>query len=190
MIQIGNGKSKPRDGGSLNRNETALPPVQRDHFLSRLTNHIPPGQFFRYLLVGGWNTIFGYSTFAGIYYCLHRFTIPTTNVYWQVTSAQIVSVPINFTASYLSYKFLVFKTRGNYLREWLKSIAVYGTGFLPGLVLLPLLVKALLYLPYIHGSAPYIANALLTAVVVVYSFLGHKHVTFKVAPGADSGAEQ
>ena len=30
---------------------------------SRLTGHIPPGQFLRYLLVGGWNTVFGYTCF-------------------------------------------------------------------------------------------------------------------------------
>ena len=173
----------------MNADGTALPPAQRDHFLNRLIDHIPPGQFFRYLVVGGWNTLFGYSTFAGIYYLLHRYSIPEANVYWQAISAQIISVPINFTASYVCYKLLVFKTRGNYLREWLKSIAVYGTAFLPGLVLLPMLVKALLYLPHIHGSAPYIANALLTAVVVVYSFLGHKHVTFKISPGTASGSD-
>jgi putative flippase GtrA len=182
MIQIGNGKSKPRDGGSLNGNETALPPAQRDHFLSRLTNHIPPGQFFRYLLVGGWNTIFGYSSFAGAYYLFHRYSIPAANVYWQVITAQVVCTPINFTVAYFCYKLFVFKTEGNYLREWLKSIAVYGSALLPGLVLLPLLVKALLYVPHVHDSAPYVANAMLTGALVIYSFLGHKHVTFSMPP--------
>jgi putative flippase GtrA len=137
-------------------------------------------QFLRYIVVGGWNTVFGYATFAGSYYGLHRYAVPTSNVYWQVVTAQIIATPINFTASYLCYKFLVFKTRGNYLREWLKSIAVYVSSLLPGLVLLPLLVKALLFIPQFHESAPYLANAVLMSVVVIYSFLGHKHVTFKV----------
>ena len=30
----------------------------------RLVDHIPPGQFGRYLLVGAWNTLFGYGSFA------------------------------------------------------------------------------------------------------------------------------
>jgi|SRR5580658_4122033 putative flippase GtrA len=172
----------PRDGGPLNIDEDAPPSLQAGFFL-RLSSHIPPGQFLRYILVGGWNTIFGYSIFAGIYYLLHRLRIPTANVYWQVITAQIVSNPINITVSYLGYKLFVFKTRRNYLREWLKSIAVYGMGFLPGLVLLPLLVAALLHVPHIQGSAPYIANALLLGVGAIYSFLAHKHVTFKVSPG-------
>jgi putative flippase GtrA len=154
-----------------------------DGVFKRLSSHIPPGQFLRYIVVGGWNTAFGYSTFAVIYYLLHRYDLPVANVYWQVFTAQIISVPINFTGSYVCYKLFVFRTKGNYLREWLKAIAVYGFGFLPGLVLLPLLVKALLYLPYMQGSAPYIANALLMGVVVIYSFLGHKHFTFRVSPG-------
>jgi putative flippase GtrA len=157
--------------------------------LQRLINHIPPGQFLRYVLVGGWNTIFGYSTFAGIYYVLHRQGFPGANVYWQVITAQMVCVPINFTASYFCYKLFVFKTKGNYLREWLKSIAVYGSSFLPGLILVPLLVRALLFLPYGHGSAPYIASGLMTGVGVIYSFLGHKHVTFKVSPETTSEME-
>ena len=172
----------------MNTNESMSSPPEARFFQS-LINHIPPGQFFRYILVGGWNTVFGYSTFAGIYYLLHSYAIPTANVYWQVVTAQIISIPINFTASYFCYKLFVFKTRGNYLREWLKSIAVYGSAFLPSLVLLPLLVRALLYVPHIHGSAPYVANALLTGVGVIYSFLGHKHVTFKVSPGRISGSE-
>jgi putative flippase GtrA len=140
-------------------------------------------QFVRYVVVGGWNTVFGYCAFAGIYYLLHRYAVPAANVYWQVTAAQIVSIPINLTCSYLCYKIFVFRTKGNYLREWLKSIAVYGSSFLPGLVLLPLLVKALSYVPHMGGSAPYIASALLLGVGAIYSFLGHKHITFKAPPG-------
>jgi putative flippase GtrA len=159
--------------------ETPSEQMPKGGTLKRLISHIPPGQFLRYIVVGGWNTVFGYSTFAGIYYLLHRYDLPAANVYWQVIMAQIISVPINFTGSYLCYKFFVFRTKGNYLREWLKSIAVYGSSFLPGLVLLPLLVKALLYVPRMHGSAPYVANALLLGVGAIYSFLGHKHITFK-----------
>ncbi|MHB8303515.1 MAG: hypothetical protein ACYDC6_11855, partial [Acidobacteriaceae bacterium] len=33
-------------------------------WIARLASHIPPGQFLRYLMVGGWNTLFGYSTYA------------------------------------------------------------------------------------------------------------------------------
>lgn len=144
---------------------------------SRLTRHIPPGKFLRYLLVGGWNTVFGYSTFAGIYYMLHRQRIPAAYVY-----AQVISNFINITVAFFGYKLFVFKTKGNYLREWMKAMAVYWSGFLPGLILLPLTIKALNYGFHLKESAPYIANAILMCVGVVYSFVGHSKVTFRVPP--------
>jgi hypothetical protein len=35
-----------------------------NQWIAKLTRHIPPGQFGRYLLVGAWNTLFGYGSFA------------------------------------------------------------------------------------------------------------------------------
>jgi putative flippase GtrA len=37
---------------------------------SRLSNHVPAGELGRYLLVGVWNTLFGYSTFAALVFLL------------------------------------------------------------------------------------------------------------------------
>ncbi|MGB6932747.1 MAG: hypothetical protein WBD91_08210, partial [Acidobacteriaceae bacterium] len=31
---------------------------------ARLARQVPPGQFARYLMVGVWNTVFGYSLYA------------------------------------------------------------------------------------------------------------------------------
>jgi putative flippase GtrA len=151
-------------------------------WFARLTGHIPPQQFLRYILVGVWNTLFGYSTFAGLYYLLHRHSFPAANVYWQVISAQVVSNLVNISVAFFGYKFFVFKTKGNYLREWLKAMAVYWSGFLPALLLLPLLVKALQYVPHAGTHAPYIANAILLCFGVIYNFFGHKHVTFRQKP--------
>ncbi len=150
---------------------------QHRGFFARLTRHIPPGKFLRYLLIGGWNTVFGYSTFAGIYYMLHRQRIPAAYIY-----AQVISNFINITVAFFGYKLFVFKTKGNYLREWLKAMAVYWSGFLPGLILLPLAIKALEFGFHLKESAPYIANAILLGVGVIYSFIGHSKVTFRVPP--------
>ncbi len=161
---------QPEDAGGI-------APQPKAGFLSRLTSHIPPGQFVRYIIVGVWNTAFGYSTFAGLYYFLHHRNIPAAYVY-----AQIVSNFFNISVAFLGYKWFVFKTKGNYLKEWLKAMAVYGSAFLPSLLLLPVLVKALEYGLHLKESAPYIANALLLGFGVIYSFIGHKNVTFRVPP--------
>jgi putative flippase GtrA len=151
----------------------------------RLFSHLPPGQFARYLCVGVFNTVFGYATFAIINYLLHRRGVPVSYIF-----ASAFSNLINITVAFLGYKFFVFRTKGNYLREWLKAMAVYWSGFLPALILLPTLVRALNWLlpPDFHllhyhlvrkDAAPYVANALLLVFSVVYSFFGHKKVTFR-----------
>ena len=165
--------TRPTD--PVNNGQFQLPPARR--LLSRLTAHIPPGQFARYVVVGVWNTVFGYSTFAGIYYLLHRERIPAAYIY-----AMVLSNFINITVAFFGYKIFVFKTKGNYLSEWMKAMAVYWSGFLPGLLLMPLLVKGLTYGAHLKESAPYIANAMLLGFGVIYSFIGHKNVTFRVPP--------
>jgi len=116
---------------------------------------------------------------------------------------------VNITFSYFGYKFFVFRTKGNYLREWLKCFAVYGAGMLPGLVVLSALTRflqsvihrhaaslhvglaaverhlsgrplaALHYLATGRAMAGYIAGALVIGVSTVYSFVGHKKITFR-----------
>jgi putative flippase GtrA len=146
--------------------------------LGRLISHFLPGQFLRYLLVGGWNTLFGYGTYA-------LFTaLLMPRVRFGYILASVFSSLINITMAYFGYKFLVFKTKGNYLVEWFRCILVYGSGMLPGLVLLPLLVEGLHYAFHLGRSAPYIGGAFITALTVIYSFFGHKHFSFRVPEDA------
>jgi putative flippase GtrA len=81
----------------------------------------------RYLIVGGWNTLFGYLSFATLYY----FFSPV--VHYMLI--MVMSTVINITNAFVFYKFLVFRTRGNYLREYLRFYAVYAVpiaaGFIP-----------------------------------------------------------
>jgi putative flippase GtrA len=139
----------------------------------QMTRHIPPGQFGRYLLVGAWNTVFGYGTFAA-------FTaILTPRVPYSYMWALILSSLLNITVAYLGYKWFVFKTKGNYLREWFRCIAVYGSGIAVGLIALPILVTLIRHKTRFELQAPYIAGAILTATTVVYSFVGHKKFSFR-----------
>ena len=141
--------------------------------LSALTQHIPAGQFGRYLVVGVWNTAFGYATFVFFTAILDRF-VPQSYML-----ASVISSFINISVSFLGYKWFVFKTKGNYLREWMRCVGVYGGNTLFGLAVLPLLVYGIRHQFHLQRQAPYIAGALLTVLTVVVSFFGHKHFSFK-----------
>lgn len=138
-----------------------------------LTAHIPAGQFGRYLLVGTGNTLFGYGTFA-LFTTLLAPVIPYSYV-----AASLISSVLNITVAYLGYKWFVFKTKGNYLREWARCVAVYSSAILLGMILLPIVVFVLRSSTRMTTSAPYVAGAILMACSTVYSFLGHKKFSFR-----------
>ena len=118
----------------------------------------------RYLMVGGWNTLFGYLVFVGLYFISKEF------IHYVIIL--ILSYIINITNAYLCYKFFVFKTKGNYLKEYFRFYLVYGTAFLINLALLPLFVE----LFKIH---PLIIQAIITGFTVIISYFGHKYFSFK-----------
>lgn len=142
-------------------------------WIRTLTNHIPPGQLGRYLAVGACNTVFGYGTYALLTALLGR-VVPHGYIW-----ASIISAPVNFTFSYLNYKWFVFRTRGNYLREWARSIVVYSTSMALGVILLPPVVVLIRWTSGLDRSAPYLGGALLMGFGVIYSFLGHKNFSFR-----------
>ena len=100
--------------------------------ITRLTAHIPPAQFSRYLLVGLWNTAFGYGTYAGLTALL------TPRMAHAYIVASLIGNLLAITSAFIAYKWFVFKTKGNYLREWLRCVAVYGGAALLGTLLLPI----------------------------------------------------
>jgi putative flippase GtrA len=176
--------------------------------LQRIVHLFPGGQFARYLCVGVFNTVFGYFSFAVILTLLNTF-LPARFLYLTVILASMLPVPLNITVAYLSYKFFVFRTKGNYLAEWLKCFAVYGSGMIPGLVALSALTRFLQSMIHGHASslhiflgalerhlsgrplafvehiatgkamAGYIAGALVIGISTIYSFVGHKTITFR-----------
>jgi putative flippase GtrA len=188
-------------------------PIPQDPFLprrrlQRLVDLFPPGQFGRYIGVGLFNTLFGYVSFVVTLTLLNR-ALPERWLSLTVVLASVLSTPVNITVAYFGYKFFVFRTQGNYLLEWLKCFAVYGTGMIPGLLVLSALTRLLQteihrHAPALRGllggveahlsGAPllglqraatgkaiagYIAGAVVIGLSTVYSFVGHKNVTFR-----------
>ncbi len=129
----------------------------------------------RYLVVGGWNTAFGYLLFIALYTLLHA----TVNY----LAILIVSYVVSITNAYICYKFLVFRTKGNYLREYLRFYLVYGLAFLINLALLPVFVELL-------GINPVISQGVIVIFTVIISYVAHKNFSFNVTPGSIEERDQ
>jgi putative flippase GtrA len=127
-----------------------------------------------YLGVGGWNTLFGYLNFALLYYLLSDRT--------SVVVILLVSYALSITNAYVCYRYIVFRSTGSLRREIPRFTSVYLVALAANLVVLPLALRLL-------PVNAYVVQALFTAVVVVVSYLGHKHFSFRGGQGNAAASE-
>jgi putative flippase GtrA len=130
-----------------------------------------------YLVIGGWNTLFGYLIWALFQYLLHDY------VYYLVILV-LAWFPAVLNA-YFGYRIFVFRSKGKIWRELPRFSLVYVGTLCITLVVLPILLHVL---PF----TIYVTQLLFTAVMVVCSYLAHKFFSFgKVRrPGAVRGDEE
>jgi putative flippase GtrA len=124
-------------------------------------------------MVGGFNTAVGYGLFA-LFNWLFTGYGPFSYMY-----ASFFGSVIAITVAYLGYKWFVFRTRGNYLMEWLRCVGVYGTTALIGLLGLPILVPILRAHMNHPERASYVGGAIMTVVTVIFSYFAHRNVSFR-----------
>jgi putative flippase GtrA len=133
-------------------------------------------QFARYLSVGGFNTVFGYGVFALLNWSFRG--LGTFSYMYAAVAGSFVSISVAF----LGYKWFVFRTSGNYLREWIRCFGVYASSALIGLAGLAILVPILRPRLRNPGQASYVAAAIMMGVTVLISFVGHKNISFQRPP--------
>ena len=146
------------------RTHSALGPLVRFYFRRR--------EQLLYLVIGGWNTVFGYGVWAVLQYLLGD------HVHYLVVV--VLSWPIAVLNAYLGYRIVVFQSDGSMLRELPRFSLVYVATLLVNLALLPLALSTL-------PLNIYVIQALFTACVVVASFLAHKYFSFRGGPRRDVG---
>ena len=116
-----------------------------------------------YLISGGWNTLFGLGLYSLVYW-----------LWGDKVHYMLLTIPVNIAAitnAFLCYKIFVFRTKGNWLKEYFKCYLVYGTGTLAGMGLLWLLVS-------LFKINPAVGNVIATGLVVIGSYFGHKYFSF------------
>jgi putative flippase GtrA len=145
-----------------------------DHLLERMDRRPLLGRMARfyqrrreqilYLVVGGWNTLFGYLVWALLQCLLHDY------IYYLFILV-IAWVPAVLNA-YLCYRYFVFRSRGSIWRELPRFSLVYVFTLCIGLIGLPILLRVL---PF----SIYVTQGLFTAAMVIFSYLAHRYFSFK-----------
>jgi putative flippase GtrA len=153
--------------------EPAAPPPSGDDFRGRLdaaVDRVLPSRFhpyreqILYLLIGGWNTVFGYLVFAGLYWALNG-SLP-------VTVILIISWVIAVTNAYVCYRYLVFRSRGRMHHEIPRFLLVYAVILAANLLVLPLALRVV-------SLNAYVVQGIYTLAVVIVSYVGHRVFSFR-----------
>ena len=126
----------------------------------------------KFVIVGIWNTVFGYGLF-----CLLDtiFTWIFSSRSTAYMSAMVLSLILAVTSAYLCHKYITFKSEAkgkDIIAEYFRFSTTYIVTICLNLVLLPAFVEIF----HIH---PKIAAAIITLICTVISYLGHSRFSFK-----------
>ena len=169
---------------SLDRRPTlpvadGAPPNPKAHgAFAALRRVLPAGEVIRFLLVGASNTLISLALYSG-FVILFGHLLPYRGKPLIADIASIFSKPLAITIAFLCYKHFVFRTHGNYLKEWLRCFAVYGVSTPAELIILPIATNVFLHITPLRAYAPFIAGVVNAVVIATYSYFAHKKFSFK-----------
>ena len=118
----------------------------------------------RFVLTGGINTALGVALFPSLFVLLAPFHIHYMYIL-------VASIAICVVFAFITNKFFVFRTSGNYLQEFGRFVLFHISHFALSLVAVPLLVE-------VAGISPMIAQPFFAVAIVITSYFWHRRVTF------------
>ncbi|MHB1136901.1 MAG: GtrA family protein [Coriobacteriia bacterium] len=134
------------------------------------------GEKLRFLVVGGWNTLFS----VAILWVLDQLIPYDPQSILQKELVLVASWVISVTQNFFTFKLLVFRTKGNWLREYAKMYMIYAVTFVVQSVLMQLI-------SYVFGLSVFWANLPTILVVTIMSYVGHKYFTFRESDSVFEG---
>jgi len=117
----------------------------------------------RFVLVGAFNTAFGYLAFAALELGFPQ--IPYLIVL-------VVSREISVVGAFVAYRWLVYKVKGNVIRDFARFWLVYVGALVLNLLALPLLVEVM-------GLGVLAAQTVTVGLTAVASCVGHGRYSFR-----------
>lgn len=126
----------------------------------------------KFILVGIWNTIFGYLVFCGLDTLFEHLFSPRYVAYM---SAMVVGQVISVINAYIFHKYVTFKSEAKgveIVKEFLRFSATYAFTFGLSLLMMPFFVEG-------FDIKPKIAAAIIILICTVVSYLGHSRFSFR-----------
>ena len=134
-------------------------------------------QKLRFLLVGGFNTVFSYGVFFALYWLFSNLNIWDFDKIIISNVALVVQYFITINLSFATMRYYVFQSHGNWKKELLKAWSVYvGLLFINAPV-----ISFLIWL----GIHPLLAQALYLIFSTIITFLLHKYYSFRKVEPSD-----
>jgi putative flippase GtrA len=121
-------------------------------------------QGIRYILIGGWNTVFSLALFIAIYTLFQNF------LHYMVVA--VLCHILSVIQSFLTLKYFVFQTKGNFWREYIRINITYIGALLLNLSLLYIFCD-------IYELDPRLASIINAFIIAFLSYFLHKFFTFK-----------
>lgn len=118
---------------------------------------------FRFLIVGGWNFGFSYLFFAAIYWLLHEKVCDSIIL--------VISSVVGITNAFICHRIFTYRSKGHVLWEYFRFYLVYG-------VQLGINFVAFLVLVHSFHTNAYLTQAVLSILLTVMSYWGHKYFSF------------
>lgn len=155
------------------------PPDPQAHgAFAALRRVLPGAEVIRFLAVGVFNTAFSLVLYSGCVICF-GLLLPHRGKPLIAEISYVISTPINITVAFLCYKHFVFRTKGNYVKEWIRCFAVYSVSFPMGLVILPTATHLFDGVSLTKPYAPFLAGLVNSVIIACYSYFAHKKFSFK-----------
>jgi putative flippase GtrA len=119
----------------------------------------------KFVIIGVYNTLFGYFAFAGLHLGL-----PSVNYMFVL----ILSRELSVVSAFIAYRWLVFKVKGGVLGDFGRFWLVYSGALVLNLLALPFFVEVV-------GLNVLVAQAVTIVLTVICTWIGHSHFSFKRA---------
>lgn len=130
---------------------------------------------FRYLIVGGINTLLGFGLFSVCQLLFGKSIGYLGSLYLAQLIASIVA--------FVNYKKTVFNVRGNLILDFIRFQAVYVVPLLINTLLLPIFVQA-------FNWNVYLAQGFTTLILAVGLYFAHKYFSFRRKPAENYDKER